>query len=122
MVLDLLLLFVIIILLISIEEKTITNYKQEIINKSEDLNILTESLIVDQLISDCNYFATIDTYTKICHKNKIEIKNINYLPSNICRITLNELEYLNKGTVRNTHKRGVVYREKFGILEVGFCE
>jgi len=121
-VLDLLLLLMIVILIISIEEKTITNYKLDILNSEQDLNLLKESLIVEQLISDCNYLASLNTNTKVCYKNLIEIKNINNLPPNICKISVDGKKYLDTGKVNNVHKRGVVYNNKFGVLEVGFCE
>ncbi|MEI8364352.1 MAG: hypothetical protein WCF78_02760 [archaeon] len=122
MILDLLLLLIIVILIISIEEKTITNYKLNILNSEQDLNLLKESLIVEQLISDCNYLAILNTDTKVCYKNKIEIKNINNLPPIICKISIDGIKYFDTGNIKNVHKRGIVYNNKFGLLEVGFCE
>jgi hypothetical protein len=121
-VLDLLLLLIIVILIISIEEKNITNYKLDILNSYQDLNLLKESLIVEQLISDCNYLANKDAQTKVCSKNIINIKNINDISSNICEIRIDGLTYLKNGNISNVHKRGIVYNNEFKVLEVGFCE
>jgi len=121
-VLDLLLLLIIVILIISIEEKTINNYKLDIVNRNEDIDLLKESLIVEQLVSDCNLFAIANEHTKVCQRNSMEIKNINHIPLGICKITMDGLDYLDRGVIENTHKRGIVYRGKFTILEVGFCE
>jgi len=122
MVLDLLLLLIIVILIISIEEKNISNYKLDISNKNNDLNLLKESIIVEQLVSDCNFLAIKNEYTHVCYKNQISIKNLDFLPYNVCRISMDNLVYFKKGEVENIHKRGVIYNNAFEVLEVGFCE
>ena len=122
MILDLLLLLIICILILSIEEKAITNYKLDINNREKEINYLKESMIVEQLISDCNFLATEGTSTKVCYKNKIELKNIGYLPTNVCKIGIDEFYYYLKNDSRNVYKRGVIYNNSFSVLEVGFCE
>jgi len=123
MVLDVLVLFIIVLLIISIEEKNITNYGTSIKNKNNKLKILEQELIVDKLISDCNYLAQLNNKTKICYSNIIDIKNITQLNKNICYLSVNSREYMQtEKEITNSYKRGVIYKNTFSIIEVGFCE
>jgi len=123
MVLDILILFIIVIFIISIEEKNITNYSINIKNKNQEINTITQELIVDRIISDCNYLATSNQKTNVCYANNIAIKNLDNLDNNICYLAINSTKYyaLEK-QINQIYKRGVVYNNRFAIIEVGFCE
>ncbi len=123
MVLDVLVLFIVVLLIISIEEKNITNYSTNIKNKNNKLKILEQEQIVDMIISDCNYLAQLNNNTKICYSNIIEIKNLDQFPENICYLSANSKKYLQtEKYITNIYKRGVIYNNAFSIIEVGFCE
>jgi len=122
LVLDILMLLIIILLILSIEEKNINNYTLNIKHEIKNEKIIQEQLVLDKLISDCNYLAK-QNKTKVCYSNEIELKNINKIDRNICYLKIGLNTYLNTNKEKtNIYKRGIIYNNVFEIIEVGFCE
>lgn len=124
MIMDILILIIIVLLIISLE---IDYIKENIDSKEKEyknLETLEEILKVESIISDSNYLA----YEKnnVTYKNKIEIKNIDNLKKinnlNNVKIKKEIININHKECKTNTYTRGVVYENKFEILEVSFCE
>jgi len=128
MILDILILLVICILLINIEFQEVNNYKTRIENDLNNLELLEKEIIVEQLITDCKYLATLNKTTNMCSKNKIEIKNITQITVDFQKICLLKID--SKEVIKNTKnkiintiiKRAVVNNNNFKIIEVGFCD
>ncbi|MCK9293007.1 MAG: hypothetical protein WCY27_01965 [archaeon] len=128
MILDILILLIICILLINIEFQEIYNYKTKIENDTKDIKLLEKEMVVEQLITDCKYLATLNKTTNLCSKNKIEIKNLTQITNNFQKICLLKID--SKEVIKNTQnkiiiniiKRAVVNNNDFKIIEVGFCE
>lgn|GEM_PF-1067176 len=128
MLADLLMLMIIVLLVINIEFEIIDKYKRSMINSEWSLKYLEQNLIAEQIISDCNYLSEYDSTTKLCYKNKISLTNKNNLKSIdvVCKVNIaNNIIYSKDNTdkkIINTFKRGVIYNNKFSIIEVSFCE
>lgn len=128
MILDILILLVICILLINIEFQEVNNYKTRIENDLNNLELLEKEIIVEQLITDCKYLATLNKTTNMCSKNKIEIKNITQITVDFQKICLLKID--SKEVIKNTKnkiinniiKRAVVNNNNFKTIEVGFCD
>jgi hypothetical protein len=122
MILDVLFFIIIILLILSIETKIIIDYKTDITTKEKDFDLVKKDFLIDLYLLDCNYLGKIDLITKKCNLNEIEIKNLNKINENFCNIKINETEIYSKKESKNSYKRGVIYKNKFSVLEVGFCE
>jgi len=121
MILDVLILFLIVLLIISLEVKNINSYKTEINNSEMEIKRLEQLINLETIITDSNYLAEYNNNTKKNYKNKIEIKNLNKLDG-VCYLSIDGINYLDSRNYTNTYTRGVIYNNNFEILEVGFCE
>lgn len=107
---------VIVLTIIFLEITIINNHLQEIEKKQKNLKILEEILLVEEIISDCDFLAV--KKNKICYKNLISFtKKIDYKKYNISKLFLEKEIFTNQKSNR-CYKRGVVYNNSFKILEV----
>jgi hypothetical protein len=112
------------LLIIFLELKIFNYYSLENNKNIKDLQELESILILDQVVSDSNYLAK---STQIVYKNNIDLKNLNKLKaySTIANLKIdNKIIYTNKKNkeINNCYNRGVVYNNKFSILEMCFYE
>ena len=77
MVFDILVTLVLVFLIIEIEQTYIFDYKTKIVSSESSLYFLEKDLVVDQLISDCNFLAKYDFISKVCYKNNIQLNSLN---------------------------------------------
>ena len=123
MILDALIFIIIILLVIIIQTNIIINYQNNNNYLEQKTNFLKNDYLIDTYILDCDFLGYFNTHTQKCTPNVIEIKNINKLPSDFCKISIDNKQILNKNKkIIETHTRGVVYNSTFSILEVAFCE
>lgn len=122
-IVDVLLFVILILIILLIQTKIIINYNNDVQYFENKKNILLEDFFIDLYLLDCNYLGYFENNTKKCYSNKIEIKNLDCIDKNLfCKIKIDDQIIIDNKTVKNTHKRGVVYNNKFSILKVGFCE
>jgi hypothetical protein len=123
MILDVLIFIILIIIILSIETKIIISYKENIYFKETEIDIIKNDFLIDIYLLDCNYLGKINHQTKKCLANEIEIKNLEKIKPYFCEIKINNDQiYKKNGDIKNKHNRGIIYKNKFSILEVGFCE
>ena len=123
MILDVLFFIIIILLILSIETKIIIDYKTNITTKEREIDLIKKDLLIDLYLLDCNYLGKIELTTKKCNLNEIEIKNLNKINDDFCNTKINNTEiYGARKESKITYKRGIIYKNKFSILEVSFCE
>jgi hypothetical protein len=124
MILDVLLFLIILLLIISIEIKIFNNYFQNITYQEKNIDLLEKEYYIENYVLDCNFLGYFDQKTNKCYKNIIEVKNIEKLSKEICSLYINEKEIINKNENNITViiKRGIIYKNKFSVLKVGFCE
>ncbi|HPC09918.1 MAG TPA: hypothetical protein PLN85_02450 [archaeon] len=127
MIFDILVTLVLVFLIIEIEQTYIFDYKTKIVSSESSLYFLEKNLVVDQLISDCNFLAKYDFISKVCYKNNIQLNSlpkIVFLDPSICKVVLDdEVVYNTQSTiVKTSFTRGVIYDGSFCVLEVDFCE
>ena len=126
MILDILILLLIVLLIINIQISNIYDYKLNIKNKENKLDIIEQSIVVNKIINDTNYLAVYNKHTNQKEIQEIEIKNIEKikeLNNSICSVNLENKNLLTEHkNPENIITRGVIYNNKFKILEVGFCE
>jgi hypothetical protein len=68
MVFDILVTLVLVFLIIEVEQTYIFDYKTKIVSSESSLYFLEKDLVVDQLISDCNFLAKYDFISKFVIK------------------------------------------------------
>jgi hypothetical protein len=123
MILDVLIFILLIIIILSIETKIIISYKEDISFKETEIEIIKNDFLIEIYLLDCNYLGKINTQTKKCMPNEIEIKNIEKINSYFCEIKIDDKKIFDrKEEIKNKYKRGIIYKNKFSVLEVGFCE
>ncbi|MDD4049505.1 MAG: hypothetical protein PHX47_00680 [Candidatus ainarchaeum sp.] len=123
MILDVLIFIILIIIILSIETKIIISYKEDISFKETEIEIIKNDFLIEIYLLDCNYLGKINTQTKKCMPNEIEIKNIEKINSYFCEIKIDDKKIFDrKEEIKNKYKRGIIYKNKFSVLEVGFCE
>ncbi len=123
MILDVLIFILLIIIILSIETKIIISYKEDISFKETEIEIIKNDFLIELYLLDCNYLGKINTQTKKCMPNEIEIKNIEKINSYFCEIKIDDKKIFDrKEEIKNKYKRGIIYKNKFSVLEVGFCE
>jgi len=122
-VLDTLIFIILIILVISLEIGILDSYKENLNYEESKIDLLKQDFLIDYYLLDCNYLGYFNNNTKKCYKNKIEIKNKDRIYNDFCKITIDDKEIIDRRQpITSTHKRGVVYKNKFSIMEVSFCE
>lgn len=124
MILDTFIFLIIVLIILSITSTIIINYSNNISEYSKKTELLKKEIIVEEEILSCDGLGYKDIQTKICYKNKIEIKNINDLEKIVCKIEIDNKTIINNENKKiiSTHKRGVILENNFKILKVSFCE
>lgn len=122
--LDVIFFMILVLLIISIEIKVISVYKENIDFQEKNIEILKEEYFIELYLLDCNFLGYFNENTQKCYLNKIEVKNLDKIDKNLfCKITIGDVEILNKNEkIKNTYKRGVLHNKEFKVLEVSFCE
>ncbi len=111
---------IVVFIIIFLEITTISNYITNIKTNKKSVKTLKEILLIEEFISNCDYLAT--KKTNICYRNNINFnKNIDYDQHNISKIFIDKEIYTNNKNSR-CYKRGVIYKNKFKILEVCFYD
>ncbi|HOD89950.1 MAG TPA: hypothetical protein PKK56_02640 [archaeon] len=127
MVFDILITLVLVFLVIEVEQAYVFDYNTQIVSSELSLYFLEKNLVVDQLISDCNFLAKYDFISKVCYKNNIQLSSLDkivFLDPSICKLVLdNKIIYKTQSTIiKTSFTRGVIYNGSFCVLEVDFCE
>lgn len=121
---DVLLFLGLALVILSLEGKMVERYVFDVQEINQITKLLEQEMFIENIILSCEQGLSIrDDFTKVCYKNKIKNKNINFLKDKVCEIKVDdEVFFKNLKTIKTTHTRGVVYEAEFRVLEVSFCD